>query len=290
MVLPRREEFIRRTGLAAETAAAVREFTANPANAMRVLAFKTAIYDPESIATVPEDLNRPTAEAALSALAAALLAVPEGEERCRRLGYPVRIFHEALADVGVWAKHCRRNSGLHGLARIGAVWTAESYRIRVAQFGRLQCNLEHRYHGDPIRDAAGRIALQAGDGVINLHIPEAGPMTPDACLKSMRRMRRFFERCRGDYDWQGGFCHSWMLDPALAAFLPQSSNIMWFQRLGPCVADTEPSDIEFRIFGSGGAASVREPNRFQQTIASALASGTRFHMGKLFIPREAFGR
>ena len=286
---PRWNEFIRRTGLAEETAEAVRKFSAEPANEKRILAFKAAIYDPEAIAAVPEELNKPTADAALSALAAALRAIPDGEARCRRRGYPVRIFHEALADVGVWSRHCRHNTGFHGLAGIGAVWTAESYQIRVAQFGRLQCNLEHIYRGEPVCDAAGRAVLQAGDNVINLHIPEAGPMTPEACLKSMRRMRRFFEKYRGDYDWKGGFCHSWLLDPALAAFLPKSSNIVRFQELGIRVADAEASDIEFRIFGNGGAASVREPNRFQQAIAAALAAGTKFHMGKLFIPREIFG-
>ncbi len=248
---------------------------------------KARLFDDENITDVPAEVKTPSIPGALAALAAAMAAIPDGENLAHRRALPVRMYHEALRDIGIWSNHCLRNRGLFGLDLRGAVWCAQARWLRVLQFGRLQCNDEYIYRGEPWR-AAG---LDDGAPVINLHIPESGPMTPRACRASMRRMRSFFDRYRAGYEWQGGFCHSWLLDPALREVCDPKSNILAFQKLGICEVDEKvDSDIVFRVFGEKGIAAVRQPNAFQRRVIAALERGVRFHMGKLFIPRADFGR
>lgn len=96
---------------------------------------------------------------------------------------------------------------------IEAVWSG-----RLAELGRLQ--FESRR-----------------DGVLAVHIPESGALTPAACDASFARAREVFP------DHEVASCDSWLLDPALADVLPADSNIVRFQR-------------RFELTGEGGDANA----------------------------------
>jgi GNAT-like C-terminal domain len=71
----------------------------------------------------------------------------------------------------------------------------------------------------------GRLQFEdVGDGVLSVHIPEAGPLTPALCDSSFVRAREIFAGHRT------ASCRSWLLDPQLADVLPADSNIVRFQR------------------------------------------------------------
>ena len=76
------------------------------------------------------------------------------------------------------------------------------------------------------------IALQAGDPILEIHIPEGGPMDPTSCGEGLRRtVREYNAWTFGDNDAFVGFtCSSWMLDPHFAKLLPSTSNIVQLQR------------------------------------------------------------
>ncbi|MFI7219811.1 acyltransferase domain-containing protein [Micromonospora maritima] len=75
----------------------------------------------------------------------------------------------------------------------------------------------------------GRLQHQRGD-TIGLHVPDAGPLTPEAVTASLDAARAFFPRHFPDERHAEFSCGSWLLDPQLREYLPEDSNIVRFQR------------------------------------------------------------
>jgi hypothetical protein len=90
----------------------------------------------------------------------------------------------------------------------------------------------------------GRLHHQRGDGAINLHIPEAGPLTPEAVDASLDQGRAFFPRHFPDEPYPAFACGSWLLDPQLLDYLPADSNIVRFQRRFELEAYQVPEGID----------------------------------------------
>lgn len=79
-----------------------------------------------------------------------------------------------------------------------------------------------------------RGAASLGDGVcgyaLGVHIPGDGPLNADACDRSIAAAREFFARHYPEEPIAFFGCHSWLMDPQLAEYLPARSNITRFQR------------------------------------------------------------
>ncbi|HZC75135.1 MAG TPA: hypothetical protein VE220_04095 [Gaiellaceae bacterium] len=125
--------------------------------------------------------------------------LPEVRAKHRALGLTDDESWATLRDI-FRAHEVRGEEPFSDLRWIEVVWSG-----RLAELGRLQ--FESR-----------------ADGVLAIHIPESGPLTPAACEASFARARVVFP------DHRVASCHSWLLDPALAAVLPGNSNIVRFQQ------------------------------------------------------------
>src|SRR6202035_466662 len=79
---------------------------------------------------------------------------------------------------------------------------------------------------------------------IGLHIPEAGPMTPEAVASSLGQARAFFPRHFPDERYTAFTCGSWLLDPQLLEYLPAGSNIARFQRMFELEPYQEPDGLD----------------------------------------------
>ncbi|GGO12751.1 hypothetical protein GCM10010116_25620 [Microbispora rosea subsp. aerata] len=90
----------------------------------------------------------------------------------------------------------------------------------------------------------GRLQYQRGDGTLGLHIPEAGPLTPEAIDASLDEARAFFPRHFPDERYTTFSCGSWLLDPQLLEYLPEDSNIARFQRRFELEPYEEPEGID----------------------------------------------
>lgn len=90
----------------------------------------------------------------------------------------------------------------------------------------------------------GRLQHQRGDTAIGLHIPEAGPMTPEAVDASLDEARAFFPRHFPDERYPAFSCGSWLLDPQLLEYLPADSNIVRFQRRFELAPYEEPEGLD----------------------------------------------
>ncbi|WP_030475759.1 acyltransferase domain-containing protein [Lentzea albidocapillata] len=137
-----------------------------------------------------------------------------------------------LALAGVVTRYHRE----HGIAD-AVSWTT------LADLGR-NLAVDRRMHGEgwPVMQSwltlharggvyeLGRLQHQRGDTAISLHIPDSGPMTPEAVTASLDEARAFFPRHFPDEHYTAFSCGSWLLDPQLQEYLPAESNIVRFQR------------------------------------------------------------
>ena len=90
----------------------------------------------------------------------------------------------------------------------------------------------------------GRLQYQRGESNLDLHIPEAGPLTPEAVTKSLDLARMFFPRHFPDEHYPAFGCGSWLLDPQLQEYLPADSNIVRFQRRFELEPYQEPEGLD----------------------------------------------
>ncbi|MFI6481371.1 acyltransferase domain-containing protein [Nonomuraea sp. NPDC050663] len=90
----------------------------------------------------------------------------------------------------------------------------------------------------------GRLQHQRDDTAIGLHIPDSGPLTPEAVDASLDEARVFFPRHFPDERYSAFSCGSWLLDPQLQEYLPQDSNIVRFQQRFELEPYEEPEGLD----------------------------------------------
>jgi hypothetical protein len=90
----------------------------------------------------------------------------------------------------------------------------------------------------------GRLQHERSGATIGLHIPDSGPLTPDAVTASLDEARAFFPRHFPDEHPTAFSCGSWLLDPQLREYLPAHSNIIRFQQRFELEPYEEPEGVD----------------------------------------------
>ena len=141
-----------------------------------------------------------------------------------------------------------------------------------------------------LRKSEWETVLADGDPVINIHIPESGPLKPQACRDSLLRAREFFAQYLPEHNWKAFCCASWLLDPQLAGILQPNSNILAFQRMGYLFPSSGRTDTIFRCFGvkaaRDGIGTVPLRTSLQHALVQFLKNGKDFHSGAMFLLRD----
>ena len=215
-------------------------------------------------------------------------------------GWPPDIMRQTLMDIALWAKYHRDNSGYYGLDWERVDWLSNHITGNLLQFGRLQCNLKHKFKAnfkvykntktkeirlcEPDSIPGWQVVLSPGDDTINLHIPATGSLDIEQCKISLEKMKIFYRKYLPDYKYKAFICYSWLLDSQLEEILPPTSNILKFQKLG-CLFDMPdiPSDAIWRVFGEKGIERRTHMNSFQKAMCQFVDSGGKFITGGLFI-------
>jgi hypothetical protein len=141
-----------------------------------------------------------------------------------------------LRDLARHVAQFRRRQGATGLG--SAWWLALHWRGALFELGRLQFNTFNLRTGpagplfwyDDAALAALGPDLQVGAAVLGVHIPTGAPLDPDACERSFATAAQFFPRHFAERASPIVTCTSWLLDEQLTNYLPESSNIVRFQR------------------------------------------------------------
>lgn len=118
--------------------------------------------------------------------------------------------------------------------------------------------------------------LTQGMRVLNMHIPEVGPLTIDGVTESFEMAKEYFS-AKG-YPCAVAVCESWLLDPALLTYGEGCGNILGFQnRFAKFPWPTDHGDSVNRVFGRGTDASdpdaLPEDTRLRRGLKAYLKTG-----------------
>lgn len=164
-----------------------------------------------------------------------LAALPDALRYFRMRGIPDDFVWATLADFGRQLAIYRRIHGRGGLDV--QFWFVLHFRGLIYDLGRLQFN-----RATIDRDYGPDVPFRKGDFVLGVHIPETGPMTPEACDESFRRAKRFYARYFPEEPYRYAMCTSWLLDEQLAEYLPEDSNIVRFLRRFHLTSEEQEGD------------------------------------------------
>ncbi len=163
-----------------------------------------------------------------------LALVPRIRELHAALGLSEEESWDSLAGLGDEVASGRDFTGRPGL---DATWGMPllfggvSYRLGRLAFDRQPAHPDAIDHG----------VLRPGESGLNTHVPSGdGPLTDAACDASFARAAALADSFPEPVTGFG--CHSWLMDPQLADYLPESSNIMRFQRRFTWFTDRERAD------------------------------------------------
>lgn len=157
-----------------------------------------------------------------------LATLPDTLDYHRAHGISDNASRALFADLG---RHLRvffttfGQTGLHVQS-----WFSLHMRGMLFDFGRLQFNRARMSADQASIDEVGMPCRQGGY-VLNCHIPDSGPLTPDGVRASLRQAKPFFDEHfpdEGPYDL--ATCDSWLIDEQLIAMVPRS-NIATFVAL-----------------------------------------------------------
>jgi hypothetical protein len=173
----------------------------------------------------------------------------------------VRAYHAGIAipDDVSWAslrdlgRHVRLDRKLHGSPGLRASWWLMlHFRGLLFEVGRLQFEV-------------------LSDDELGIHVPATGPLDPTACDDSIRRVRELLGP-------RTMICESWLLDPALAEYLPAESNILRFQRRFERLTEGDVDDRVVELVFALRAPVDELPQRttLERAVVAHLRSGRRF--------------
>lgn len=163
----------------------------------------------------------------------------------RQHDVPDDVSWATLADLGRHMAIHQRISGEGGLTAHN--WLTLHFRGVIYALGRLQFHRSHITY-DAATIARLGLPFRRGDPCLGVHIPESGPLSPQACDASLQWAREFFPRHFPEESYRVATCGSWLLDDQLAEYLPASSNIVRFQRRFQLMPGSRPCDGEIISF------------------------------------------
>ncbi|WP_367323929.1 acyltransferase domain-containing protein [Streptomyces sp. HUAS ZL42] len=212
-----------------------------------------------------------------------IAALPAVLAHHRERGVPPEVSRRTLADVGRNIAVHRKRYGTGGIPR--PRWLTLHFRGELYQLGRLQ--FQRGRIGTWLSDsiAAQGLPLGPGDPGLGVHVPDfLGPLTPEACDRSLALAREFFARHYPEEPYTVATCGSWLLDPQLKQYLPAHSNIVRFQerfRVGHLPAEPEDEAPIRYVFGTEDVPLEKLPRRsaLERAVVDHLRDGGHWYVG-----------
>ena len=180
-----------------------------------------------------------------------------------------KIFWDTFQDIRFWCENTEREYGTLGLAVYE--WFYRHIDMVLFRFGRLQFEkMEMEYSVIADKETSGKMCIEKGTEVINIHIAQGEPLTWEACEKSIDMAKKF---------WGSDklyVCHSWLLYPGLDAVLGEKSNIREFRKhFRVLQIDYKEREAEWRVFGKvlKNVVEYPEDTSLQKRVKEYLLSG-----------------
>ena len=202
-------------------------------------------------------------------LAVGILLGMDAHRLYRERGIGDEVYYASMRELTVWSKTCLRERGHIGFYEWG--WFRNFLTADIVRLGRLEFHRVPFHAG--CRYEKNGIAVLPGDSVVNIHIPEDGPLLPELVLDAFRRAYRYFG-CRGI---QAFVCDSWLLWPGNYDFLGPDSRIRAFMDCFEIIdrEDRKNAGDLWRVFGhrsSWDPASLPRDTELRRRMADYLAA------------------
>ncbi len=153
-------------------------------------------------------------------LAVCLLLGADAYDLYAERGISEEIYWSSMRDITVWTKTCMKMRGHVGLYEYN--WIINFLNASIVRLHRLEFHIISFLEGKTWSKAG--VTVKGGAPVINIHVPEDGPLTHKDVIESYKRAYRYF----GCIGIQAFVCHSWLLYPGNYEFLSENSNIRKF--------------------------------------------------------------
>lgn len=186
-------------------------------------------------------------------------------------GISDNVYFDTFSDIRIWCDVCYRDFGVYGIEEYN--WLQEHLQLRLYRLGRLQFQLFNFEHDLKV----GKVSVKKNQLVLNVHIPEGEPLSPELVDRSFRLARDFFREVSPIFT-----CRSWLLYPELSKIMNEHSNIMRFQRLFSIYEiDGNSKEAEQRIFHrvESNPYEYKEKTRLQRAAKSYLLAGGKLGSG-----------
>lgn len=197
----------------------------------------------------------------------------------RGLGLSAEVTRATLADVGRNIMIHRRAHAAFGLETWD--WLTPHYIGMLFALGRLNYMLH------PTKVTIDGV-MASGDWVPSIHIPESGPLTPEAVDASLMQARAFFTSHFPDKPVAAAVCVSWMLDPYLVRHMPTHTNIGAFVRrftpmLQPYDDATSALFFVFRTRDLSRIPSLPRDTMLQRLVLDRAERGDAWQIGSGYL-------
>jgi hypothetical protein len=205
-----------------------------------------------------------------NSVAAYLQTLPDIRRYHAERGISDEVSWATLADLGRQLDVHRRTFGEYGLGThwwMSIHWTGMIYAL-----GRLQYLLHQVPADQPVP------GTEPGEWVIGAHIPETGPITPEAVDASLDQAREFFPRIFPEYPVKTVTLGSWLLDPYLLDNLPPESNMVRFGRRFTPYRTPRDSQVDaifftFRSRDLGRLDEFPQNTRLERLVVERIKAG-----------------
>jgi hypothetical protein len=133
------------------------------------------------------------------------------------------------------------------------------------------------------------LVLSKDAPVLSVHIPKGGRMTHELCGESFNYARKFFSEHFPNWEFFAYICTTWFFDSQFQEILPNSSNIVRFQRefyLYPILSNDY--QIFERVFGGKPGDFTKAPRdtHIRRAILDHVIAGRNLHGAGGFILRD----
>jgi len=133
------------------------------------------------------------------------------------------------------------------------------------------------------------VVLSNGDPVLHIHIPRGSRMSYELCHESLKMAAGFFQKFFPDKPFCGFALNTWFLDAQLQNLLPETSNLVKFQKEFYIYRDVENDGLLRRFVFKGcelnSPAAPRESS-LQNAILDHVAAGNHMYTCSGFILKE----
>lgn len=163
-------------------------------------------------------------ENGLLILTVMLTAALRAREEFLQKGIPEKIWLDTMACFARFVRENFEATGVYSFDRDS--WAYRQLSMRLFRLGELEYEM-CAYAGAPIHTEG--ISLKEGDPILSLHIPSDARLSREGLAASYETAKAFFRKYYPDFHYGGGWCHSWIISPALKKLLPPQSKILTFQ-------------------------------------------------------------